>query len=189
MTKKTRICLGAFAGAHGVKGEIKVKAFTESGDGVAAYGAVESEDGGRRFSLHFIRMLKPGLALVSAPEIRTRDDAEALAGVRFYVDRAALPAAGEEEFYIEDLVGIRAEIAGGGDAGRVSAVYNFGAGDMLELTGVAGRRGPVLIPFTRAAAPHVDLAKGVITIAGDALDDEEAVDPTLITEAMRQEDA
>lgn len=190
MTK--RICIGAFAGAHGVKGEAKVKTFTETEDSVARYGAAESEDGERRFSLKFIRVLKSGLALVSAPEIESREDAAALAGARLYVGRDRLPPPDDDEFYIEDLVGLDAEDEAGASLGRVAAAYNFGAGDVIELSGVPGVRAPVMIPFTRAAVPTVDIAVGKIVVAAAALAEltaEAGVDETLIEEAMRQEDA
>lgn len=189
MTAKSRICLGAFAGAHGVKGEAKVKTFTESEDGVARYGAVETEKGDRRFTLAFIRTLKPGLALVRAPEIKNREEAQALAGVRLFVDRSALPAAADDEFYIEDLIGLSAFDTDGADLGRVAAVYNFGAGDVVELTGAPGASAPVLAPLTRAAIPEIDIKAGRIIVDAAALKAAETADPALIAEAMRQEDA
>jgi 16S rRNA processing protein RimM len=190
MTK--RICIGAFAGAHGVKGEAKVKSFTETEDGVARYGAAESENGERRFSFKFIRVLKPGLALVSAPEIKNREDAAALAGTRLYIGRDRLPPPVDDEFYIEDLVGLEAEDETAASLGRVAAAYNFGAGDVIELSGVPGVRPPVMIPFARDTVPKVDIAGGKIVVASAALTEitaEAAVDETLVEEAMRQEDA
>jgi 16S rRNA processing protein RimM len=190
LTARTRICLGAFAGAHGVRGEARVKTFTESEEGVARYGAVETETGDRCFTLSFIRVLKPGLALVSALEIKNREDAQALAGTLFYVDRAALPAAADDEFYVEDLIGLRAVDIVGADLGRVEAVYNFGAGDIVELRGALGGSAPILAPLTRAAIPVIDIAGGRITVDAAAL--AEAGGPSdraLIAEAMRQEDA
>jgi 16S rRNA processing protein RimM len=170
MTEKNkRVCLGAFAGAHGVKGEAKIKAFTETEDGVAAYGPVESEDGARRFSLKFVRTLKPGVALVSAPEIMSREDAAALAGLRLYISRSKLPAAGDGEFYIEDLVGLDAWDDAGAPLGRVASVHNFGAGDVIELERVPGRSEPLLMPFTRAAVPVIDIAGRRIVIDSAAL--------------------
>jgi 16S rRNA processing protein RimM len=166
-----RICLGAFAGAHGVKGEIKAKAFTETEEGVARYGPVESEDGERRFTLTFIRALKPGLALVRAGEIRTREEAAALSGVRFYVERAKLADTTEDEFYIEDLVGLAARDDTGAPLGRVAAVHNFGAGHVIELKGSPDGSGAIMVPFTREAVPGVDLEAGFITIASAALDE------------------
>lgn len=169
---RARICLGAFAGAHGVKGEAKVKTFTETEDGVVRYGAVESEDAKRRFALKFIRILKPGLALVSAPEIASREDAEALAGVRLYVDRARLPAPAEGEFYLEDLVGLAAVDEEGRPLGAIVAFYDFGAGDILEFEAADGTK--TMIPFTAEAVPAIDPAKGVATIAAAALRTETA---------------
>lgn len=171
MTRARRLCIGAFAGAHGVKGEAKVKTFTTREEGVARYGAVESEDRTRRFTLKFIRVLKPGVALVSAPEITTREDAAALAGTRLYVGRAKLPAASDDEFYIEDLVGLSVVDDRGGDLGKVIAVHNFGAGDILELAGGEYRPPSVMIPFTLAAVPSVDIAQGRIVVAAAALEE------------------
>lgn len=177
MTAPRRICIGAFAGAHGVKGEAKVKSFTATEDSVAIYGAVESEDGARRFALKFIRALKPGLALVSAPEIESREDAAALAGLRLYVERSKLPPAGEDEFYIEDLVGLDAADMSGEPLGRVAGVYNFGAGDVIELEDAPGRLQPILLPFTRAVVPVVDIAGRRIVVDAAALAEIEAVGP------------
>lgn len=176
MTRR-RVCLGAFAGAHGIKGEAKVKTFTDSEGGVALYGPVESEDGARRFTLKFIRVLKKGLALVAAPEIRTREDAAALAGVRFFVDRARLPAAGEGEYYPGDLIGLAAIGDDGAPLGKVVAFYNFGAGDILEFEAGDGKR--TMVPFTDAAVPTVDLEGGVVTIAVAALHTDPAGDDAL----------
>ncbi len=182
-----RVCLGAFAGAHGVKGAARVRAFTASEDGVCAYGPVESEDGGRRFTLDFIRVLKPGLGVVTAPEIASREDAEALAGVRFYVPRAALPLAGDDDFYMEDLVGLAVVGANGEPQGRIAGVHNFGAGDILEIAGRPGGEGALFAPFTRAAFPVIDLDRGLIVAAAGTPGDEDAV--ALVPDAMRQEDA
>lgn len=162
-----RVCLGAFAGAHGVKGEAKVKTFTETEDGVARYGAVETEDGKRRFTLQFIRVLKPGLALVKAPEIASREEAAALAGVRLYVARAALPPPDPDEFYIDDLVGLAVADDTGRPLGRVVAVHDFGAGAILEFKTPAGA--DRMVPFTKTAVRAVDFAAGRVTIAAEAL--------------------
>jgi 16S rRNA processing protein RimM len=183
---RTRVCLGAFAGAHGVKGEAKVKTFTESENGIARYGAVENEDGRRRFSLKFIRVLKPGLALVAAPEIKSREDAAALTGVRLYVDRAMLPATSDDEYYVADLIGLAVVDEAGRPRGRVLAHHDFGAGDILEIRAEDGTT--AMVPFTNAAVPSVDLFGGVVTIAASALA-EDADEEAMIGEAMRQEDA
>ncbi len=159
-----RICLGAFAGAHGVRGEAKVKCFTEELNNIAAYGPVETEDRKRQFTLTVIRSLKAGFVLVRAPQIQSREDAEALKGVRFYVTRDKLPAPDEDEFYLNDLVGLDAMDEAGVPLGAVNAVYNFGAGDVIELMGVPGLKGMRLVRFTRQNVPGVDIAAGKITV-------------------------
>lgn len=165
-----RICLGAFAGAHGVKGEAKIKTFTEAPENVAAYGPVTSEDGKLRFTLSFVKALKDGFVLVRAKEIKTREDAEALKGVRLYVDRDVLPAPEEDEFYLDDLVGLAAVDEDGLSLGAVRAVYNFGAGDLIELADIPGVKGVTLVPFTKEAVPEVDLSAGRLTVARAALE-------------------
>lgn len=182
-----RVCLGAFAGAHGVKGASKVRAFTECEDGVAAYGPVESEDGKRRFTFNFIRVLRPGLAVVSAPEIASREDAASLAGVRFFVPRSALPPTAEDDFYMEDLVGLAVVDEKGAPQGRIAGVHNFGAGDILEIAGRPGAPEHLFAPFTRAAFPVIDLNRGIAVAAAQTLGTD--IDAALIAEAMRQEDA
>lgn len=165
-----RICLGAFAGAHGVKGDTLIKAFTETPKSVAAYGPVETEDGARAFTLRYLRDHKPGFVIVRAPEIASREDAAALKGVRIYVDRTALPAPDDDEFYLDDLIGLTAVDENGADAGRVTAVHNFGAGDLIELGDIPGVNGPRIVAFTKEAAPSVDLAGGRITILRAAIE-------------------
>ncbi|MEZ5921217.1 MAG: ribosome maturation factor RimM [Parvularculaceae bacterium] len=162
-----RICLGAFAGAHGVKGEAKVKTFTEKEAGVAAYGPVASEDGGRVFTLKFIRILKPRLALVSAPEIASREDAASLTGVRFYVSRDQLPAAEDGEYYHEDLIGLAVIDETGDRHGEISALHNFGAGDIIEITRPSGAR--QMIAFQKDIVPIVDMKDGRVTVLREAL--------------------
>lgn len=194
MTKnknEQRVCLGAFAGAHGVTGAAKVRTFTQEQAGVAAYGPLTTEDGARRFTLRFVRALKPGFALVTAPEIRDREDAAALAGVRLYAPRAALPAIEDpDEFYLEDLVGLDAEDSDGAALGRVAGVHNFGAGDLVEIARSAG--GPALFaPFTKAVAPVVDLPGGRLVVDLKALEEvmRTPQDISFTLDAMRQEDA
>lgn len=185
-----RVCLGAFAGAHGVKGAAKVRAFTQTERGVADYGPVESEDRKRRFSLTFIRVLRPGLAVVSAPEIASREDAAALAGVRFYVDRAAMPATEPDEFYMEDLIGLEVVDQEGAVIGRIVGVHNFGAGDIVEIGERPDRTDAIFAPFTRAAFPDIDIERQRAVASAEALAAEGAAgEADLVAEAMRQEDA
>ncbi len=176
-TTQTRICLGAFAGAHGVRGEAKVKCFTEDPSNIAAYGPVETEDGKRQFTLTVIRNLKADFVLVRAPEIHSREDAEILKGARFYVDRDKLPAPDEDEFYLNDLVGLEAVDEEGAPLGAVNAVYNFGAGDVIELMGIPGLNGMRLVRFTKENVPSVDVTGGKITVRRAAVVVDEGVAP------------
>ena len=169
-SQESRICIGAFAGAHGVRGDAKVKCFTEAAENIASYGVVETEDKSRRFTLKFIRILKADFALVRAPEIKNREDAEALRGTRLYIERERLPDLDEDEFYYEDLIGLRAVDENGAAFGKVSAVYDFGAGPLIELSKIPGVKGVRLVEFTKKNAPHIDLPAGAISIMRDAID-------------------
>ena len=164
-----KACLGAFAGAHGVKGVAKIKTFTQSPENIAAYGPVISEDGARLFTLKLLKVLNDGVVLVSAPEIASREDAESLKGVRLYVDRDVLPAPDEDEFYLDDLVGLQAFDEDGAPLGVVKAVYNFGAGDVLELSDIPGVKGLRLVAFTRENVPVIDIAAARLTLRRGAL--------------------
>ncbi|MHA7871831.1 MAG: ribosome maturation factor RimM [Hyphococcus sp.] len=175
---QTRVCLGVFIGAHGVKGAAQVKTFTEAPENIAAYGPVQTEDGARLFSLTVLRVPKPGIAIVTAPEIKSREDAQALKGARLYVDRTMLPAPAPDSFYIDDLVGLDVTDETGAPAGRIKAVYNFGAGDLLEIENIPGAKGVRLIPFTRDAVPRLDIDARRIVIAAGALAEEDAAPET-----------
>lgn len=156
------VLVGAIAGAFGVKGEIRLRAFTEKPDGVISYGPLYGEDGKIVLKPKSWRALKDGVAVV-APEIRTREQAEQLRGQRVFVPRAHLPKPGEDdEYYWVDLMGCRAEALDGALLGEVVAVWNFGAGDILELRPPNG--GPnVRISFTKENVPLVDpVAKRIV---------------------------
>lgn len=180
-----RICLGVFAGAHGVKGAAQVRTFTERPENIGEYGPVETEDGARRFTLTVIRALKPGLVLATAPEIESREDALSLKGQPLFVDRDRLPAPEDDAFYLEDLVGLAAQDENGETLGKIKAVHNFGAGDILELHGVPGVKSGRLIPFTRENAPTIDLDAGLIVIMRAALQDDVDPDSSNVNEDAR----
>ena len=150
-----RVCVGAIAGAFGVRGEVRLKSFCAEPRAIAGYGPLWSEDGARSFTVTLGPAVAGGLA-ARLSGVPTREAAEALKGVRLYADRAALPALGDDEFYHSDLIGLPVFDPGGAELGRVAAVLNHGAGDILEV-----RRGAValLLPFTRAVVPIVDLAR------------------------------
>jgi 16S rRNA processing protein RimM len=158
---KQRVCIGVITGVHGVRGAVRIKSFTEDPASVAAYGPVEDEAGTRRFGLRVIGASK-GVVLGRIEGIDDRNAAEALKGLRFYVDRAALPPPEAEEFYHADLLGLGVELPDGTPFGRVKAVHSFGAGDTLEVERAAGDT--ILVPFTKAAVPVVDLAGGRLVL-------------------------
>ena len=153
-----RVCVAAVAGAWGVRGEARVKSFTAEPRAFAAYGPLEAEDG-RRFELRIVRPVSGGFA-ARLSGVADREAAEALKGTRLYAPRDRLPPLPEDEFYHADLIGLPVFDPGGVELGRVRAVQDYGAGDFLEIAGRGGR--PLLIPFTRLAAPTVDLVAGRI---------------------------
>jgi 16S rRNA processing protein RimM len=158
---RPRICVGAIAGAHGVKGLVKIKSFTEEPDGVAAYGPLSDEAGEREFTLALTGRAK-GLIIARIDGVEDRNMAEALRGTRLYVERAALPPTAEEAYYHTDLIGLEAVGMDGEPVGEVKALYNYGAGDLIEIQ----RRDKdlLLLPFTKAAVPEVDLEGGRLVV-------------------------
>ena len=155
MSQSTKVCVGQITGAHGVRGLVKVKSFTAAPDDLVAYGPVSDEAGARRFVLHLMSWAKDQW-IVRIDGVADRDAAAALRGVRLYVDRAALPETEEDEFYHADLIGLAAVLADGSAFGTIRGVFDFGAGEMLEIARPGA--GAVMMPFTLAAVPVVDIA-------------------------------
>lgn len=159
----TRVCVGQFTGAHGVRGQVKLRSFTGDPEAVVSYGPLSDEEGRRRFRVSLTGTAKDAF-LARVEGVATREAAEALTGLRLYVDRAALPDTDDEdEFYHADLIGLRAELADGTIFGTVKAVFDFGAGDMLEIRTVTGALD--LLPFTRACVPLVDVTGGRVVVS------------------------
>jgi len=150
-----RVCVGAIAGAFGVKGEVRLKSFCADPAAIADYAPLTTEDGGRSFTLRLTRPIEGGFA-ARLSGVATREQADALKGARLYADRDRLPALPDDEFYHADLIGLAVLDTGGAALGTVRAVHDHGAGDLIEVAG-AGLKTPVLIPFTRAIVPTVDL--------------------------------
>lgn len=151
------VLLGVIAGAYGLKGEVKVKTFTAAPESIGRYGELFSDDG-RSVAIASLRGLKSGALIARLKGVSDRKSAEKLKGMRLYIGRSALPKPKRDEFYHADLVGLRAEDGEGKEWGRVRAIYNFGAGDLLEIEAANG--GTTMIPFSRAAVPVVDIAHG-----------------------------
>lgn len=153
------ILVGRIAGAFGVKGEIRISAYTADPMALVAYRDLRREDGAPALTLTAGRAAKGGI-VARAKEVETREQAEALRGLRLYVPRAALPAPEEDEFYVADLVGLAAEGVSGEPLGQVKSVQNFGAGDLLEIQPPDGASW--WLPFTREAVPEVRIGEGKI---------------------------
>ena len=161
------ICLGVITAAFGVRGEVRIRPFTAQPQNIAAYGPLFDADGGE-FRIESLRMRKDGGVVARLSGIAAREQAQALAGTHLYVARAALPAPGEEEWYHADIIGLAARDQEGEAWGRVKAIWDFGAGDMLELErdrqdGKAGRQS-VMIPFTRENFAEVEVGAGRIVV-------------------------
>ena len=154
------ICVGTIAGAYGVQGEVRLKSYTAVPEAIEAYNPLLTEDGQRSFDVGVLRAIKNGLA-VRLTDVTTKEEADALKGVKLFVSRDRLPSLPDDEYYHADLIGIEVYDTGGTLLGRVKSVQNHGAGDLLELHG-AGLKASVLLPFTLAAVPTVDLTAGRI---------------------------
>lgn len=155
-----KICVGAIAGAFGVRGEVRLKSFTAIPEDIASYAPLESEDGTRSFSVKVTRQVKNGLA-ARLSGITTKEEADALRGTQLFVPRDRLPSLPDDEFYHTDLIGLEVTDTGGAPLGKVLSVINNGADDLLELS-APGQKQTVLLPFTKSVVPTVDLAQGRI---------------------------
>lgn len=154
------ICVGVLGGAFGVHGEVRLKSYTADPEAIADYAPLTSEDGSRSFDLQITRPLKGGFA-ARLSDVRTKEEADALKGLQLFAPRDRLPDLPDDEYYYTDLIGLTVLDTGGAEIGKVKAVLNHGASDLLELI-VPGVSSTVLLPFTRAVVPTVDLASGRI---------------------------
>lgn len=160
MSNPDRVCVGAIAGAFGVKGEVRLKSFCSTPEDIAAYAPLYTEDGSRSFGIRLTRPVTGGLG-ARLTGVATKEEADALKGVTLWADRDRLPSLPDDEFYHADLIGLTVLDTGGAVLGTVRAVHNHGAGDILEIFG-PGRRQTLLLPFTKAVVPTVDLTAGRI---------------------------
>lgn len=151
-----RVCVGAIAGAFGVSGEVRLKSFCADPVAIADYGPLSCEDASRKFTVTITRPVKGGFA-ARLTDIGSREQADHLRGTLLYADRDALPGLADDEFYQTDLIGLEVIDSGGETLGLVQAVLNFGAGDILEV-GMENSADTVLLPFTAAVVPTVDIA-------------------------------
>ncbi|MEP3346823.1 MAG: ribosome maturation factor RimM [Litoreibacter sp.] len=158
---KDKIVVGAIAGSFGVKGEVRLKSFCANPEDIALYSPLVG-DNGEEYNVKITRSVKNGFA-ARLSGIRFKDEADALRGVKLSADRDLLPSLPDDEYYHTDLMGLDVLDTGGELLGKVAAVLNHGAGDILELRG-PNLKGSVLLPFTLDAVPTVDLAAKRIII-------------------------
>ncbi len=158
-----RICVAQIGAAHGIRGEVRLRSFTQDPMAITAYGPLESEDGTRRFKIEALRPAKDHFVarLTGVPD---RDTAEKLTNLKLYVSRDRLPPIEDDgTFYHADLIGLSAVTPDGAALGTVTAVHNFGAGDLIEIKPAGGGE-PLMVPFTDAAVPEIDIAAGRIVV-------------------------
>jgi 16S rRNA processing protein RimM len=159
-----RICVAQIGAAHGVRGEVKLRSFTEDPAAFTSYGPLESEDGKRRFEIETLRPAKDHFVARIAG-VADRDAAAKLTNLKLYVSRDRLPPVEEDDtYYHSDLIGLAAVTQDGTALGTVKAVLNFGAGDIIEIATADGSL-PLMVPFISAAVPTVDIkAKRIVVV-------------------------
>jgi 16S rRNA processing protein RimM len=156
-----QVCVARIGAAHGVRGAVKLWTFTEDPFAVTRYGPLATKDGARSFEVAQAREGK-GHLVATLKGVTTRNEAERLNGIELYVARDKLPATDEDEYYHADLIGLAAVTAADKPLGKVIAIHNFGAGDIIEIAPPKGAT--MLLPFTNAVVPTVDIAGGRVVI-------------------------
>jgi 16S rRNA processing protein RimM len=156
-----QICVARIGAAHGVRGAVKLWTFTQDPLAVQHYGPLATKDGARQFEVTHARQAKDHL-VATLKGVTTRNEAERLNGLELYVARENLPATGKGEYYHADLIGLTAVTGTHAPLGRVVAIHNFGAGDIIEIAPPHGAT--MLLPFTNAMVPTVDVAGGRVVI-------------------------
>lgn len=161
-----RVCVAQIGAAHGIRGEVRLRSFTEDPMAVTSYGPLESEDGKRRFTIEALRPAKDHF-VARLEGVGDREAAERLTNLRLYVPRDVLPPIKDDEtFYHADLVGLSVVRPDGSPLGTVTAVLNFGAGDILEIKSISGDH--LLVPFTYTAVPEIDMRARVLVVVPPA---------------------
>lgn len=157
----SRVCLGIIVGVKGLRGEVRVKSFTEAPEDVAAYGPLTASDG-RTITLSVVNVLED-VVIATIDGVADRTAAEALKGLELFVDRAVLPETDADTYYHADLIGLAVENTDGEKVGKISAFYNFGGGDVMEVT-AAGRNDTGFLPFNAEVIVKVDIPGGKVVI-------------------------
>ena len=154
---KGRVLLGVVAAPHGVRGLVRIRSFTEDPMAIASYGPLSDESGKKEYRVEALSAAR-GAVLARIEGVADRTAAEALRGLRLYVERKRLPEPGEQEWYEADLIGLAAVGTDGRDWGKVIAFHDFGAGSVIEVSG------GVMLPFTDEVVPGIDLSGGKVMI-------------------------
>ena len=158
-----RICLGIITGVHGIHGEVVIKSYTQDPLDIKSYGPLRDSSFEQEFVIAKARLAKKGV-VARIKGVEDRDSAQNLKGTQLLVEHDRLPDPGDEdEFYFTDLIGLRVVLTDGREYGTVTALHNFGAGDLIEIRPVQGKTSEI-IPFTKRCVPEIDLAGGQITI-------------------------
>lgn len=156
-----KICVARIGAPHGIRGAVKLWTFTEDPLAVTDYGPLTTKDGGRTLEVDTVREAN-GHLVATFKNVASREDAERLNGIELYIPRDVLPDTEDGEYYHADLIGLAAVDAAGASIGKVLAVHNFGAGDIIEIAPLEGNT--LLLPFTDAVVPTVDLKAGHVVI-------------------------
>jgi 16S rRNA processing protein RimM len=159
--KNGRVLLGVVAAPHGVRGLVRIRSYTEDPMAIAAYGPLSDESGRKEYRVEALSAVR-GAVLARIEGVADRTAAEALRGLRLYVERERLPATGEREWYEADLIGLSAVGSDGRNWGKVVAFHDFGAGPVMEVSG------GVMLPFTDEAVPEIDVEGGKVVVAPSA---------------------
>ena len=162
MTSKDLIPLGHISGPHGIKGEVLIKTYTEAPENITRYGPLSNEDGTKTVTLKLVRVTKRGV-IARVEGVTDRTAAEALKGLKLCVVRDQLPEPDEDEWYYSDLIGLDAVDLAGVVIGKVVAMHDFGAGDLMELK-LSGQKNTELIAFNKTTVPKIDIDTGRVTV-------------------------
>jgi len=157
------IALGVFGAPHGARGELRVKSYTGDPQAIGRYGALTDGTGARVFAFEALRPIKNDMLVARVKEVDTREAAQALTGVEIFARRRQLPPPDKDEYYYSDLVALETATPEGERLGKVAAVLNYGAGDILEIARADGES--LLLPFSKAVVVDVRFDEGRIIVA------------------------
>ena len=161
-TRAALTFMGVVIGAHGIKGDIKIKSFTSTQEHLCNYGTLTDITGTNNYELKIKKIMKNYL-IGKLPEINCRNEAEKVKGLEFYLHKEKLPKTLDNEYYYSDLIGLKVYLENRGRFGEVLGIHNFGAGDILEIQSLKGKK--ILIPFTEEVVPEINLRLEAITIS------------------------